>query len=469
MKLKKILKNISFAITSNLISLIVSTLVILIIPKIIGVYEYGIWQIFIFYNSYVGLLHFGWIDGIYLRYGGQVYEQLDKKKLHNQLIFFFILQLFLSIMTMLISNVLLSGPMLVVFRFLSVTILVVNCKDFFQFILQMTNRISTYSTVNIIGSILYALSLTYILFMGNRDYKAFILCFILSQCLALLISAYFCRSILFEKISKFTFDLKETYQNISVGLRLVFANIAAMLIIGTVRLGIQVGWSITDFAKISLMLSISNLLMLFINSVSLVLFPLLRQSSTISVEKIYTPIKQILVPFLLFSMLLYYPIVLFVPVWLPKYASSLQYLSVLFPMIVYQAKFEILTNTVLKVLRLENKLLLINVATLIFTGILTLCSVLLLHNLFVTILLIILSMVFRDFMAEILVNSSFSSNSWSSFFRELIIVIIFIVGSSYFSVFTSMVIYIVTLLLYLFIMKNSILNSVEKLKFFGNK
>lgn len=467
--MKKILKNISFAIASNLISLIVSTIVILIIPKIIGVYEYGIWQIFIFYNSYVGLLHFGWIDGIYLRYGGQVYEKLDRKKFHNQFLSFFILQLFLSIITVLISNAFLSGPMLVVFRFLSITILVINCKDFFQFILQMTNRIATYSTVNIVSSILYALSLVSILFFGNRDYKAFVLCFILSQCFALFISAYFCKSILFEKLSKFRFDMRETCQNINVGLRLVFANIAAMLIIGTVRLGIQVGWSIRDFAKISLMLSISNLLMLFINSVSLVLFPLLRQLSRISVEKIYIPIKHILLPFLLFSMLLYYPIVLVLPMWLPRYSSSLQYLSILFPMIIYQAKFEILTNTVLKVLRLENKLLLINITTLTVTGILTLCSVLLLHNFFLTILVIILSMIVRDFMAEILVNNRFNSSTWISFFRELIIIIIFMVCNSYFSVLVSMGLYIFTLLLYLVIMKNSIVNSLKKLRSFGNK
>lgn len=51
---------------SNLVSLLVSTLVVFLIPKLIGVEDYGYWQLFLFYASYVGFLHFGWNDGISL-------------------------------------------------------------------------------------------------------------------------------------------------------------------------------------------------------------------------------------------------------------------------------------------------------------------------------------------------------------------------------------------------------------------
>lgn len=70
-KVINFIKNFSYTLTSNLLSLLVSTLVILIIPKLLGVQEYGYWQLYIFYSSYVGFLHFGWNDGIYLRYGGK--------------------------------------------------------------------------------------------------------------------------------------------------------------------------------------------------------------------------------------------------------------------------------------------------------------------------------------------------------------------------------------------------------------
>ena len=68
-KLFPILSNASYAVASNLIQLIISTLVILVLPRLIGVEEYGFWQLYLFYVSYVGFAHLGWIDGIYLKYG----------------------------------------------------------------------------------------------------------------------------------------------------------------------------------------------------------------------------------------------------------------------------------------------------------------------------------------------------------------------------------------------------------------
>lgn len=77
-RVKKFIRDFSYTITSNFVSIMVSTLVILIIPKLIGIKEYGYWQLYLFYSSYVGFLHFGWLDGIYLRYGGKEYRDLDK-------------------------------------------------------------------------------------------------------------------------------------------------------------------------------------------------------------------------------------------------------------------------------------------------------------------------------------------------------------------------------------------------------
>ena len=47
----------------------------------------------------------------------------------------------------------------------------------------------------------------------------------------------------------------------------MFANIASMLIIGVVRFGIERSWDVETFGKVSLTLSASNLMMLFINAV----------------------------------------------------------------------------------------------------------------------------------------------------------------------------------------------------------
>ena len=54
---KKIVANFSYVVLSNLLTVIVSSLVVLILPKIMGVEEYGYWQLYIFYLSYTGFVH----------------------------------------------------------------------------------------------------------------------------------------------------------------------------------------------------------------------------------------------------------------------------------------------------------------------------------------------------------------------------------------------------------------------------
>jgi len=97
MNIKRLFRDFGFVISSNLLTLIISTIVILVVPKLIGVEEYGYWQLFMFYSGYLGLLPLGWLDGIYLRYGGEKYERLNKSLFHSQFILLMIMQSFFAL------------------------------------------------------------------------------------------------------------------------------------------------------------------------------------------------------------------------------------------------------------------------------------------------------------------------------------------------------------------------------------
>ena len=83
-KSKDILKKLNFTIITNIFSLLSTGIITLIVPKVFNQVEYGYWQLYIFYSSYVGFFHLGLQDGIYLRYGGQYYQKLDKHIMHSQ-------------------------------------------------------------------------------------------------------------------------------------------------------------------------------------------------------------------------------------------------------------------------------------------------------------------------------------------------------------------------------------------------
>lgn len=61
---KKIIKNFSYTVISNLISLIISSVVLLWVPNELSKSDYGYWQLYILYAGYVGYLSLGWTDGI---------------------------------------------------------------------------------------------------------------------------------------------------------------------------------------------------------------------------------------------------------------------------------------------------------------------------------------------------------------------------------------------------------------------
>lgn len=274
------IKNFSYTLTSNLVSLIVSTLVILIVPKLIGVEEYGYWQLYLFYSSYVGFMHFGWNDGIYLRYGGEKYKEIDKGLFFSQFCMLVVLQLTISGL-LLVSSTFIGFDInkTFVIEMVSICLVIVNIRLMLLYILQATNRIKEYSQITMMDRILYCTLIIVFLIFGVRQYKLLIVADLIGKLLSLLYAMYCCRDIVFRKLSLFQFSFQETKLNINVGMKLMFSNIASMLIIGVVRFGIERTWTVSTFGVVSLTLSISNLMMLFINAVGIIMFPILRRTN----------------------------------------------------------------------------------------------------------------------------------------------------------------------------------------------
>ena len=78
--LNQIKKNVGLSVSAQVISLAVSFIMNLILPKFISEYQYALWQTYLLYIGYVGILHFGLLDGIVLRYSQYDYDELEDRK-----------------------------------------------------------------------------------------------------------------------------------------------------------------------------------------------------------------------------------------------------------------------------------------------------------------------------------------------------------------------------------------------------
>ena len=376
------IKDFSYILISNLISLIVSILVVLIIPKLVGVEEYGYWQLYLFYASYVGFMHFGWSDGIYLRYGGKKYSELDKMLFFSQFYMLVLSQIIIASIIALVAILFLTDQnRSFIMCMTSISLLILNIRQMLLLILQGTDRIKEYARATIIGRIVYFFTIIFFLIIGIREYQLMIVADLIGNIISLFFAMYYCKEIVFNRVTLFYFSFKEAINNISAGIKLTVANIASTLIIGVVRFGIERSWDVATFGRVSLTLSVSGLMILFINAIGIVIFPILRRTHSEKLPNIYVTIRDFLMVSLLGVMFLYFPLRIFLTEWLPKYSESLIYMELIFPMSVYEGKIVLLINTYLKTLRKEKLMLQINLIMLFISVVSTIVTTVILRNL----------------------------------------------------------------------------------------
>ncbi len=461
----KLINNMSYAFFANLVSLVISTVLILLVPKFVGVSNYGYFQLYLFYTTYISYMSLGITDGIYLRIGGEDYESLDKKILSGQfwfLIFFNIIVDFsFCYFYLMSSNDIDKNNIILATAFVGVLVVP---RSLITFVLQATNRIKEFSLIIIIEKVIYFVNVLFILLFGFSDYKLIIYADLLGKIISFIYSVYICRDLVFSKFSKVSTILEEIKINFSVGINLFVSNLSSMMIIGIDRFFIERKWDIETFGKVSLSLSISNMVIVFINAVAVVLFPTLRKFDFETQKKYYSVIRNILMPTLLFSLVLFFPGVYILDQFLPMYGDSFRLMIILFPMVIFEGKTVVLVNTYLKTLREEKIMFKVNILIVFVSFILSFVISNFTGSLDLMVFLILFLLVIRNAILENYLSKLLKINVLHDIIMEIVLISIFIISGLYFSRFTSFILYSVGYLIYILAKKSELLSSINILK-----
>lgn len=457
-QIKSIIKKIYYSFSANIISLLISIISLIFLPKFMDIKSYGVWQLYLFYTSYLGFFHFGWIDGIYLRYGGYDFNKLNKTIFTSQFITLLITELMISLIGLIAIYTVINDELLKQILIFTCCVLVpVIITTFANFILQITNQIKEYAILTLCGRILFFISLIIYFSFGNNGYNELIYLDIISKIISLFYGLYLIKDLFILKLDTVSSILKETYQNLNVGSKLLLANIAGMLILGIIRFGISQVWDVETFGKVSLTLNCSNFLMVFINALSVVFFPILKRTDESKLTDIYVKIRSLLTSTLLGFLIMYYPIKLILDWWLPKYQDALIYMAILLPICLFESKVSLLTNTYLKSLRQEKLMLKINFGAVILSLILTYITTVLLHNLNLAVLTILILFAFRSICSEILLGKLLKITLSKDILQEILLVSLFVyVNFIYSNLIVGFLMYTITFLIYIYLNKTSI-------------
>lgn len=344
--------------------MILSVMQSLIVPKLLGVEQYGYWQLFIFYSSYIGFFHFGLNDGVYLLKGGEKRGEIDKRSVNSQFVVSVAYELLLTVCIVIMAF---RGPFesdrAFVVGCAGVFLVIQNAAWFLMYLLQAMNetKLSSYSTI--VNRLSFLIPLLALLFVHSGSFRPFVLAYVASAALQFAYCAWHCRDILSSGFEGWPLALQEAAGSIRVGSKLMLANIASQLVLGVLRAAIDARWGIETFGRLSLSISMVNFFLAFVSQAAMVLFPALRQSGEGEVRSFYVVARDALGLAFPAVYLLYFPMVWLMGMWLPAYAESLRYLAWLIPICVFDSKMNITCTTLFKVRREEARLLRINMAT----------------------------------------------------------------------------------------------------------
>lgn len=460
-KAKSVIKNLYYTVAANFATLGISVLLNLFVPKLLGVTEYSYWQLYVFYSSYVGFLHFGWVDGIYLKIGGEEYDKLDKKSLGSQFWYLMIFELILSVIVILWTLIFrpLTNQSLILILTAIVSVITIM-KTYVLYIFQSTNRIKEYAQLSRNDRYLYVLFIGIYLLTGGRDFYWLIIMDIFSKLVLTIWGISRIGDMVTQKIQPIKTTISEILENINIGSKLMLSSIASMLILGTIRFFVQQRWTIETFGKLSFTLSISNMFLTFVNAVGVVMFPLLRRTNQDKLPTLFVTLRNIFVPITYGILLFYIPAKQILGIWLPAYSDSLMYMGILFPIVIYEGRMSLLINTYLKSLRKEKTILMVNVVTLITSFLLSMLAIYIIGNLILSVCLIIFSLALRCNLAEFFLCRAMKVRIGYRTILETLLTVLFIISNLLFNgSWISLLFYGICYLIYLLIIHQSILTS----------
>lgn len=427
---KQIISNFKYSILSQVVVIIFGIIRALVIPILLGVSEFGYWQIYLLYAGFVGVFSFGFNDGIYLRYGGKKKCELPWEKLRGAFSFYFMILTFVSLLFFfVIGYVNLSPDKATSFFYVIVNVGLMGASSLFLFLFQTTNQIKKYSIYMLVDKLIFVLLLFSVYSYSNVNFETLMIIDCLSKFFLIIAMSINCRSDLFGSVASFSLSFKEFYNNIGVGIKLMLANLASMLVMNMSRFFVEQYYTLEEFSTFSFGISLTNIVLMAMNGVAVALYPFLKGLSEEKYQEIYSELTNAVTLFLIYSLFAYYPIYFFIINMMNDYREVLSYFNVLFVLSLLQIKMNVVINTFYKVLRQEKALLKANVICVVLGLLLSTLVVIFDMSVDFMALALLFTIIFRVYRSDFYISGIFESYRFGKVILEMSIFGLFIIAT----------------------------------------
>lgn len=429
----KFIRNLIQVAFSNGIKFIAGVLTGLVLPIVFDVSGFGYYRLFALYLSYFGLFHFGFIDGIYLLYGGTDYQHLDKNKFRAYTRFIVIVEMFVSFAIIIYSLLFLENERQVVFLLLGVNVFSSLITTYYQFISQATSRFREFSIMNIVYGLLTSILVAAFFFMKINNAFIYLSILVIINVTIMLIYMNIYKEISFGFVDKSMYSIKDFIELFKLGTPLLIGNFVTVLILNLPKQYVDWKFNIEKFAIFSFAYSLMNIANVFVGALSVVIYPTLKKVDPDKFKFWYKKSTTIVILLFSSSLIGFFPLKWVIDMYLPKYSSSIIILAIIFPGLILSSLVQIVKLNYFKALNKMKQYIYSGLITLLFTIISIIVLLLAGMNLNYIAITAVTSMYFWHFVTEVYFISQYKIILWRNEAYIVIISICFYLISQHLS------------------------------------
>lgn len=264
-------KGVILILGANIVNMLFNLLISFLLPKYLTIDAYAEIKSFQLYVSYIGVLHLGYVDGMYLKYGGKSIVKIPGKDLQNDILTMRLFQAAVVLLVIIIGLII-GDNILIATAF---AIFPINISNYYRNLLQATGEFERYArTLSFTVIITFAANFGLLLLHIYSKSEYYIILYVAID----IVVWIFLEIILFKDYNvhipllKFSFTLKNFVSNIRGGILLMLGNASSMVLTGMDRWFIKLLMDNVCFAQYSFVVSIEGLLNVAITPISITLY-----------------------------------------------------------------------------------------------------------------------------------------------------------------------------------------------------
>ena len=318
-------KGIAIIFLANVLNLFFSLATNFLLPRYLPVESYAAIKTYQLYAGYIGLLHLGFIDGMYLFNGGKRIGDISRTEIKEELSTLFSFQLMITLIIILLSFCINNKILL----FASMSILPVNMLTYFRYLYQSTGEYRLYGRImNYLTIFTCVINLFFLLIIKETSFFPYIISYvILNYLLFIAISCYMSKKF-HEKLIKIKFSYFYFKRDINAGYTLTLGNIAFSLLVCMGQWFVSFFLSVSDFAYYSFSVTIVNFINIAVTPISITLYNFFCLKE-IDDNKI-SNLRNLIVIFSCFLMILAFCAQIIIKFFIPNYTDSIRTMFILF-------------------------------------------------------------------------------------------------------------------------------------------